>query len=104
MLRRTGSTLPVDVFLATPDEAEGEICETVMPKLGARCRILSELLDLADGGLPRRLNVTHFQLKVFAILMSEFDDVFWMDADQMPLEDPRKFLKAEPFRSAGLVT
>jgi len=82
MLRRTGSTLPVDVYLATPEEAEGDICETVMPTLGARCRFLSELLDHADGTLPRRLNVTHFQLKVFAILLSDFDNVFWMDADQ----------------------
>lgn len=104
MLRRTGSTLPVDVFLATPDEAEGDICETIMPALGARCRILFDMLNLAEGGLPRRFSVTHFQIKAFAMLLSQFDNVFWLDADNLPLVDPRSFLESEPFRSNGIVT
>jgi len=104
MLRRTGSTLPVDVFLASREEVEGDICDTVMPALGARCLVLSELLDRELGGLPRRHNITRYQLKAFALLLSDLDNMVWMDADQIPVMDPRELLTSEPLRSRGLVT
>lgn len=104
MLRKTGSTLPVDVFLATPEEQEGNLCQTVLPLLNARCRILSDLVEL-HWGLPHRLDVSHYQLKAFALLLSEFDNILWMDADQIPLIDPRPLLEEDgPLQSTGLVT
>lgn len=103
MLRRTGSTLPVDVFLATPEEDEGELCTTVFPALNATCRILSTMLSDVQGGLPHRHNITRYQLKAFALMLSDFDNVLWVDADQIPLVDPRTILEAEPLKSQGMV-
>ncbi|KAJ6177997.1 hypothetical protein N7519_008458 [Penicillium mononematosum] len=37
MLRRTGSTLPMEVFLSDEDEYEEYICDIVLPSLDARC-------------------------------------------------------------------
>jgi alpha 1,2-mannosyltransferase len=103
MLRHTGSTLPVDVFLATPEEDEGELCTTVFPALNATCRILSTMLSDAQGGLPHRHNITRYQLKAFALMLSDFDNILWIDADQIPLVDPRTLLEAEPLKSQGMV-
>lgn len=102
MLRRTGSQLPVDVFIADEDEVEPNICETVLKDLGATCHVLSRILDAE--GLPRRQNVTRYQLKAFALLFSEYDNLVWIDADQFPVVDPLTLFEAEPFKSKGLVT
>lgn len=103
MLRRTGSTLPVDVFFSTPDEAEPELCDKVLASLGARCHTISELIDLKGGNLPQRQTISKYQLKVFALLLSDFDDILWIDTDEISVQDPVKFMDAEPFNSTGLV-
>src|ERR1700722_3598228 len=49
MLRRTGSTLPVQVFLANLEEYEPHICNVVLPELNAKCVVLSQILDAAPA-------------------------------------------------------
>lgn len=44
MLRRTGSTLPVEVFLTDTSEYELQMCEVVFPSLNAKCLIMSDYL------------------------------------------------------------
>lgn len=102
MLRRTGSKLPVDVFFQDDDEIEQEICDTILKKLNAQCHVLSRILD-ADGAFPRRQNITHYQLKAFALLFSRFDNVLWLDADEVALVDPAKLFESDPYKSRGLV-
>ena len=66
MLRRTGSALPVDVYLESSAEYEAYVCETLLPTLNARCLLLTDMLDDA---FPRRQNITRYQLKAFALLI-----------------------------------
>ncbi|KAL5343146.1 mannosyltransferase putative-domain-containing protein [Aspergillus crustosus] len=96
MLRRTGSTLPVEVFMKDASEYEKNVCEDVLPKLNARCFILSDVVG--------KDFIEHFQLKVFAILLSSFDEVVWMDADCFPLHEPELLLDSDVFKSTGMVT
>lgn len=103
MLRRTGSTLPVEVYFQDEEEMEQEVCDAVLKDLGAQCHVLSRIFD-ADGGFPRRHNISHFQVKAFALLFSRFDNMLWLDADDVPLQDPRKLLESDPYQSHGLVT
>ncbi|KAF5855949.1 hypothetical protein ETB97_008153 [Aspergillus alliaceus] len=93
--------LPVELFLKDWTEYEPYICEIVLPPLNAKCVVLSELLVKPDGG---ENNLEHFQLKVFAILFSSFQDVIWMDSDCLFLHDPTKLLSSKPYTSTGLVT
>lgn len=104
MLRRTGSTLAVEVWMESREEYEPYVCETVLPALNAKCLLLDEILfeDLAAGEEMRR-NVTRYQIKAFALLASSFENVIWLDADQIPLVKPEDLFKAEPFPSNGLV-
>lgn len=99
MLRRTGSHLPVEIFLSSRVEYES-ICAEVPPKLNARCMFLSDILEGAD--LVVESDVRY--LKAFAILFTDFEDVVLLDGDTIVLEDPEQLLLSEPFLSRGLVT
>lgn len=93
LLRRTGTTLPVEVFIPE-EEYEAGLCEEVMPTLNAFCRTFPNL----NG------KIAHFQYKIFAILLSSFSDVLWLDADNFPLHDAAPLFESTPFKETGLVT
>ncbi|KAI4728944.1 nucleotide-diphospho-sugar transferase [Aureobasidium sp. EXF-10728] len=96
MLRRSGSSLPVQVFVADESEYEDSLCKDYLPKLGAECLILS---DFIQG-----FEVTHYQLKSLAMLLSSFEHVLYLDSDSIPLLDPEAELFATgPYTSTGLV-
>ncbi|KAJ5882517.1 Alpha-mannosyltransferase [Penicillium soppii] len=98
MLRRTGSTLPMEVFLATESEYEPYICAVVLPSLNARCVILSRILSASPTTIEK------YQFKPFAILFSSFEEILFLDADAFPLENPESLFTSEPFTSTGLIT
>ena len=100
MLRRTGSILPVELFMESKKQYEKEICEIVLPPMNATCMILSEILE----AVPQKLKMSRFQLKALALAFSSFDEVLLLDADNVPIEQPDHLLNAEPFLSTGFVS
>lgn len=103
LLRRTGSTLPLELFMKDRTEYEPSICETILPPLGAKCLVLSDILAGQDN-LQSMEKIEGFQIKSFAMLFSSFEKFLWLDADCVPLYDPAVILNSEPFESTGLVT
>ncbi|KAI5456928.1 mannosyltransferase putative-domain-containing protein [Mariannaea sp. PMI_226] len=102
MLRRTGSVLPVEVFV--PDEAEYEagVCEEYLPKLNAKCVVLSRFWT---EGAPKELSFDHYQLKSPALLLSSFAEVLLLDSDSIPLVDPDKYIfTVEPYLTHGFIS
>lgn len=99
MLRRSGSKLPVQVFLQSRAEYEPVVCEDFLPRINAECYVIEDYLR-KEAPFP----VTHFQLKALAILFSSFESVLYLDSDCMTLRDPSNLLSSEPFLSTGLVT
>ncbi|KAJ5570256.1 uncharacterized protein N7459_009686 [Penicillium hispanicum] len=97
MLRRTGSTLPMEVFMADEDEYEDYICDVVLPSLNAKCIVLSRILAASPAQIEK------YQFKPFAMLFSSFEEILFLDADAFPLEDPEDLFKGEPFRTKGLI-
>jgi alpha 1,2-mannosyltransferase len=87
MLRRTGCTLPVQVFLGDQTEYKEveSICESVLPSLNAQCRVVEDIYSTADVALTPP---EHFQFKILAILFSSFRHVLFLDADAFPAHDP----------------
>jgi len=98
-LRRTGSILPVEVFLATPNEYEPLVCETILPALNAKCIVLSDIVDAYT--LPFLFD--KYQLKIFSILFSSFESVLFLDADNFPVRAPENLFDSEPYLSENLV-
>lgn len=101
MLRRTGTKLPMEVFLAHWNEYEGYICDVVLPSLNARCVVLSEILDVMPGSHGM---IQKFQYKPLAMLFSSFEDILFLDADAFPIHNPEVIFNNNPFTSKGLVT
>jgi alpha 1,2-mannosyltransferase len=102
MLRRTGSRLPAEVFLKDKSEYEAYICEEVLPALNARCVVLSEIVN--HDPKQDKVEIEHYQLKIFAMLFSSFEEVVWLDADCFPLHKPELLLDSEPYKTSGMVT
>ena len=102
MLRRTGSKLPVQVFVENWDVYEKDICEEVLPALNAQCFVVSDVLD----AVPRHVEIAtpRFQLRTFAMLFSPFDEMLLLDADSVTAEQPEQWLNAEPFILTGFVS
>ena len=100
MLRRTGSVLPVEVFMESKKQYEKEVCEIVLPPMNATCMILSDILD----GVPQKLQMSRYQLKALALTFASFDNVLLLDADNIPVEQPEHLLNSEPFSSKGFVS
>ncbi|KAE8351722.1 mannosyltransferase putative-domain-containing protein [Aspergillus coremiiformis] len=101
MLRQTGSTLPLEVFLADWSEYDGYICQVVLPSLNANCLVLSEILDTVPG---RARKIEKYQYKPLAMLFSSFEEILFLDADAFPLQPPERAFNSEPFKSRGLIT
>lgn len=93
VLRRTGTTLPVEVFIPEQDY-EAELCETVFPALGASCRTFPEIPPL---------KLDSFQFKVFAVLFSTFEDVLLLDADDFPVSDVEPLFSSQPYQETGMI-
>lgn len=100
MLRRTGSELPVEVFLDSWADYDIETCERIFPALKARCFVLPEILQTT----PEIAALQRYQFKAFSMLFSTFEDVLFLDADAFPAHKPDVLLDVEPYKSTGLVT
>ncbi|KAJ9216946.1 CAZyme family GT71 [Paecilomyces variotii] len=100
MLRKTGSKLPMEVFLADADEHEEYICDVVLPSLNAKCVILSDILSAA----PEDMQIEKYQFKPFAMLFSSFEEILFLDADAFPIDKPEVLFDNEPFQSKHMVT
>lgn len=94
MLRRTNSTLPVEVFMPTPEDYNKHTCEVVLPTLNARCRMIPQYQDLT---------IARYQYKIFAVILSTFEDVLFLDADNFPIVDPAEWMDAQVYKNTGYV-
>ncbi|KAI9024611.1 mannosyltransferase putative-domain-containing protein [Hyaloraphidium curvatum] len=99
LLRKTGSRLPVEVFLerGQPDDS---FCEE-LAGFGAECRSTDGML----GFLPQDLRpvLSKYQHKAFAILLSSFEEVLFLDADNLALNAPDFLFDTPEFVSTGLL-
>lgn len=98
MLRRTGCHLPVELFLRNEEEHGAYLCDTLLPSLNARCVRLDDIVG------AKATTISKFQVKIFSLLFTSFENALFLDADNFLLRDPKDIFKQQPFRSSGLVT
>lgn len=103
MLRRSGSTLPVEVFVPDQKEYNPVLCEQYLPKLNASCKIMTDFTSHGGRGTAA-MKISHYQYKALALLFSSFEEVLLLDSDSMALLAPETHLfNSEPYTSSGLV-
>lgn len=88
-VRETGSELPIEVMLNSRSEYDEHICTTMGAKLNFRCVVIE---DEIGKEVLEELNITKFQLKILGLLVTSFDHVIALDADNMPLKNPDALL------------
>lgn len=100
-LRLLGCELPVEVFIGDEGDMEDEFCNEILPKYNARCTFLED----EAGSVTKKLGVTlsGYQYKNLAFLVSKFEKILFLDADNVPMRDPTALFKSKVFTDNGLV-
>ncbi|KAL9601776.1 MAG: hypothetical protein Q9219_002266 [cf. Caloplaca sp. 3 TL-2023] len=95
MLREIGSKLPVEVWVKDQTEEHEEWCSELANE-GVVCRRLSNYMDteLLEHG---------YQLKISAILFSSFEQILFLDADNVPVSNPDVIFTSKAFTDTGVV-
>lgn len=99
-LRELGSKLPIELILNTEDEYDTEVCEQLAPRFNCTCKIIERELG---SELYGRLGLKKFQLKTVGLLISSFDTIIALDADNLPIKNPDFLINSEPFLSTKFV-
>ncbi len=97
MLRRLGCTLPIEVWFRGPREMTPRMIEILEP-LGVTC---IDAYEVARHQPYRRLD--SWELKPFAIAWSRFEEVLYLDADNVAVRNPEFLFETEQYRESGAV-
>lgn len=95
MLRELGSTLPVEVWMKDQSEEKPGWCDELEQE-GMACRKMSDYMNvsfMAHG----------YQLKVNSILLSSFEEVLFLDADNVPVRNPDGIFDSKGYSDTGAV-
>lgn len=99
-IRKTGSSLPIEVFIPSVAEYEEKFCDEVLPKYNARCNLLDDTLAKK---LKEDFHLGGYQFKMLAILTSQFENVLYMDSDLFPTNKVDYLFSSELYKEKGLI-
>jgi ADP-heptose:LPS heptosyltransferase len=97
MLRHLGSQLPIELWHRGPQEWDPRLTELLEP-YGVTVVDTSDVLRRHPADIDHR-----FALKPYAILHSAFREVLWLDADQVPVQNPDFLFDTHEFLATGAV-
>lgn len=98
-LRYHGSVLPVEVVIPSIAENDPHLCGELLPSLNATCVVLEEVL----GGLLSEFRIESYQLKPLAMMASSFEEILFLDSDNIPVVNPDAWFRSEPYLTRGLI-
>lgn len=99
-IRATGSTLPIELFIPSQEEYEKDFCEKVLPQYDAKCIVADRKLMTL---LKDRFGISGFQYKLIAILMSQFENVLYLDSDNFPTLNVDYLFESEIYKQTNLI-
>lgn len=99
MLRLSNSTLPVEIWFSNKEEYNEALCRRLLQNMNTRCLVLSDFLD--KGPLA---GISHYQLKVMALLFSSFQEVVSLDSDNMPIIDSAHLFESDAYNATGFLS
>ena len=107
MLRRTGTTLPVEVWIYDRSNWDIDpyglrICKEIFEPLDAACRFVTDYLPTSRPP-PYDKPTKTYQNKFDALLFSSFEQVAMLDSDNIPLMPLDDIFMDQPFTNHGLL-
>ena len=97
MLRRSGCQLPVQLWHLGPEEMDEKMSALIRP-LGVEC---VDALEVRKQNPARRL--TGWESKPYAILHSPFQEVLFLDADNVPVANPEYLFETTEYQDTGAI-
>lgn len=98
MLRSAGSKLPIELIIPRERDYDIDLCNNLLPSLGGQCKIMAHYLPSSAVD-----KIKGYQLKNVALLISSFERVLYLDADNIPVSNPDTLFNNEPLKSHDLV-
>ncbi|CAH2351536.1 alpha-1,2-mannosyltransferase Mnn2p [[Candida] railenensis] len=97
-LRDTGSKVPVEVILPKTNDYDVKFCLELLPSLNGRCKVMADYL-------PKSFidQIKGYQLKNVALLISSFERILYLDADNLCIKNPDILFVNKPFVDHHLV-
>lgn len=107
MLRRTGTTLPVEIWIWDRsnwliDPYGLRLCKEIFEPLGATCRFTTDYLP-SSRPPPYDKPTEKYQNKYDALMFSPFEQVLLLDSDNVPIMPVDNIFTTKPFTSHGLI-
>lgn len=102
-IRNRNYTLPIEIYIPYRRSWEAA-CNDFLPSLNVRCKCLEELYGeslLNSFKVPQ--GKEGYLYKGLSILMSDFDEIYWMDPDSLPLIDVEEGLNEPLFQDIGYI-
>lgn len=98
MLRSVGSKLPIELIIPRESDYDIDLCNSILPSLNGKCKVMEHFL-------PKSIidKVKGYQLKNLALMISSFEKVLYLDADNIPAANPDTLFNNEPFLNNHLV-
>lgn len=114
-VRDLGSQLPIEILIPSLEEFESNLCFKIFPQFNAKCILLPRALNKypgsnqaedkenTDDDIFKKFDFKGYQYKALAILLSSFENVLFLDSDNIPVRNPDALFESEPFTSHGLI-
>jgi len=96
MLRKAGSTLSIELFIPVPEEYYANVYENIISALNTKCIILSDAV--------KNVETKMHQYKVFAMLFSSFENIFFLDVDNIAVLNPDELFTSPVFKQYGMIS
>lgn len=84
-IREMGSKLPIELLINTEKEYDENLCKQLKDTFNVKCVVIEREIGKE---LLEKLKLTKFQLKILGLLVTSFDNVIAIDADNMPIKNP----------------
>lgn len=90
-----GCTLPIEVFYCGEDELPQSAIAHMTQQYAVR------FVDVTAHPEAKGVHLKGYQLKAFTIYLSSFEEVLWLDSDNIPLRDPSFLFDTPLYASTG---
>jgi len=99
---REFTQLPIELFFAGAEEMPSAVRTALSEEFAPIS--LRDITTIDFAAICPSLSIKHFcgwQIKPYALLCSSFEEVFYIDADNIPLQPPQELFSTPEFLSAG---
>lgn len=93
-IRETGSVLPIELMINTEEEYDADLCRELQKTFDTKCVVIEREIGKE---LLEKLSLKKFQLKILGLLVTSFDNVIALDADNMSLKNPDDLFLSIPY-------